>query len=93
MEEQAQGTRLYVGNLDYAVRDEELAKIFSDIEGVNVVEAKVIMERDSHDRSRGFGFVTVETAEMAEKAIEAYNGKEVGGRELVVNIARPKRDR
>ena len=64
-----------------------LSEVVED--GVEVVEAKVITDRES-GRSRGFGFVTVATPEMAQKAIDAMNEKEVEGRKIFVNISRPK---
>jgi len=91
MEEQA--NKLYVGNLPYSVDDNGLSQMFAAIDGVEVAEAKVITDKFS-GRSKGFGFVTLANAEMAQKAIEAMNGKDEGGRPLTVNIARPmeKRD-
>ena len=83
-------TKLYVGNLPYTTNDEELKQTFS--EAGNVVESAVIMERHT-GRSRGFGFVTMDTQEEAEKAIELFNGKDMGGRVLVVNEARPLQPR
>ncbi|OQB06521.1 MAG: RNA recognition motif [bacterium ADurb.Bin212] len=93
MEEQVNKNKLFVGNLDYSVTDEMLSELFSGVEGVVVVEAKVISDKFS-GRSKGFGFVTVESEEMAEKAIEELNEKEFEGRKIFVNVARPmvKRD-
>ena len=88
MEEE--NNKLYVGNLSYTINDEQLADLFNAIEGVKVVEARVITDRET-GKPRGFGFVTVENSEMAQKAIESMNEKEVDGRKLVVNIARPQR--
>lgn len=87
--------KLYVGNLPYSFGDMELAAAF---EAYGVVDAKVIMDKFSNPdrpRSRGFGFVTVQDDATAEKAVEEMNGKEIEGRALVVNIARPmeKRER
>ncbi|MDA7951301.1 MAG: RNA-binding protein [Pirellulaceae bacterium] len=79
--------KLYVGNLSYGVSDEELGQLFESYGAV--AEAKVITDRDS-GRSKGFGFVTMEDG--ADDAIEALNGQEIKGREVVVNEARPKRD-
>ena len=91
MEEQA--NKLYVGNLPYSMNDDSLKQLFADLEGIEVVEAKVITDKFS-GRSKGFGFVTLADADMAQKAIEALNGKDIEGRPLTVNIARPmeKRD-
>jgi cold-inducible RNA-binding protein len=84
------GTKLYVGNLAYSVRDEDLQQNFSEYG--NVTSAKVMMDRDT-GRSKGFGFVEMGTADEAQAAIKAMNGKSVDGRALVVNEARPKEDR
>src|SRR3989441_1048815 len=81
------GKKLYVGNLNYAVTDSDLAKMF---EAHGTVEsAQVIMDRDT-GRSKGFGFVEMQTNEQAQAAIAALNGQERDGRALVVNEARPK---
>jgi cold-inducible RNA-binding protein len=80
--------RLYVGNLPYTFTDEDLAKIFTEI-GFEVSEAKVIVDKYKNNRSKGFGFVTLADAAVANDAIEKTNGKEYEGRALTVNIARP----
>lgn len=80
--------RLYVGNLPYSVRSNDLRQMFSSFG--TVVDAVVMMEPGSRDRSKGFGFVTMNSAEEAEKAVAAMNGKEVEGRAIVCNIARPR---
>ncbi|MCA0324713.1 MAG: RNA-binding protein [Proteobacteria bacterium] len=82
--------KLYVGNLSYAVRDEDLMQQFSSFGQVQ--SAKVMMERDT-GRSKGFGFVEMSSSQEAEAAIQAMNGKNMGGRDLVVNIARPMEPR
>jgi len=79
---------LYVGNLAYAVTDDDLREAFGAYG--NVVEAKVIMDRET-GRSRGFGFV--EMGDGGEEAIEGVNGTEIKGRAVTVNEARPRRDR
>ena len=84
--------KLYVGNLPYSVDDAGLSSMFSAIEGAKVVDAKVIVDKFTN-RSKGFGFVTLADAEMAQKAIEALNGKDVEGRALTVNVARPMKER
>lgn len=88
MEEQK--NRLYVGNLPYSVQDADLSTLFADYE---VVDSKVIVDKFSN-RSKGFGFVTVKDEAAAEKAVSEMNGKELEGRAIVVNVARPmeKRD-
>lgn len=82
--------KLYVGNLPYSTTDEDLKELFAPYG--TVVSASVISDRDS-GRSKGFGFVEMETEEEANAAIEALNGKDFGGRNLVVNIARPREER
>lgn len=81
--------KLYVGNLDYGLTDSALLELFA--EAGAVVSATVITDRDT-GRSKGFGFVEFETEDEANKAIELFNGKEMEGRNLVVNVARPKRE-
>lgn len=82
------GVRLYVGNLPYSVRNEELYKMFADYG--EILDVVVMLEPDNKERSRGFGFVTMKGQKEAEKAVEAINGKEVLGREMVCNIAKPR---
>ena len=82
-------SKLYVGNLDYAFTDEQLSEIF--VEAGTVASATVITDRHS-GRSKGFGFVEMGSPEEAEKAVEMFNGKEIQGRTIVVNEARPKRE-
>ena len=79
-------SKLYVGNLSYSVRDEDLQQQFSQFGEVR--SAKVMMERDT-GRSKGFGFVEMGNAAEAEAAIQGLNAKNFGGRDLTVNIARP----
>lgn len=78
--------KLYVGNLAYSVRDDDLQQQFSAFGQVQ--SAKVMMERDT-GRSKGFGFVEMSSGSEAEAAIQALNGKNVNGRDLTVSIARP----
>lgn len=84
------GNKLYVGNLAYGVRDEELNAAFSEFGAVQ--SAKVMMDRET-GRSKGFGFIEMGTDEEAQAAIEALNGMSVNGRAITVNVARPKEDR
>ncbi|MFM6986161.1 MAG: RNA recognition motif domain-containing protein [Hydrogenophaga sp.] len=84
------GNKLYVGNLPYSVRDEDLQQSFSAFGTVN--SAKVMMERDT-GRSKGFGFVEMGSDAEAQAAIEGMNGQPLGGRSLVVNEARPMEPR
>lgn len=81
-----QKNKLYVGNLPYSVNDGSLSELFAEFGEVS--EAKVITDKFS-GRSKGFGFVTFAKDEDAAKASEAMNGKEVEGRALNVNVARP----
>jgi RNA recognition motif-containing protein len=79
-----QGNKLYVGNLDYSVTDQQLVELFSshgEVKNANVIEGK------------GFGFVEMSNSSEAEKAKEALNGTEFVGRTLRVDEARPPRDR
>ncbi len=78
--------KLYVGNLAYTVRDEDLQQQFSAFGQVQ--SAKVMMERDT-GRSKGFGFVEMGSGEEAQAAIAGLHGQNVGGRDLTVNVARP----
>lgn len=80
------GCKLYVGNLPYSVRDEDLGQVFNQFGAV--ASAKVMMERDT-GRSKGFGFVELSSEAEAQAAIQAMNGQPLGGRSLVVNVARP----
>lgn len=89
----AEGNKLYVGNLPFSVDNAKLGEVFSAIDGVEVVEAVVITDKFNEGRSKGFGFVTVADAAQAQKAIEAMNGQDVDGRKIVVNVARPKVER
>jgi len=84
------GMNVYVGNLGFGVSSEELETMFSEFG--EVVSANVITDRDT-GRSRGFGFVEMAESAAAAKAIEALNGKDMGGRALTVNEARPREDR
>src|SRR6201993_2079364 len=81
------GKKLYVGNLAYGVTDSDLQTLFG-AHGT-VQSAQVIMDRDT-GRSKGFGFVEMGSDQEAQAAIAALNGKEVEGRNLTVNEARPK---
>jgi hypothetical protein len=82
----AMGNKLYVGNLPYSVRDEDLQQSFSQFG--SVTSAKVMMERDT-GRSKGFGFVEMGSDAEAQAAINGMNGQSLGGRSVVVNEARP----
>lgn len=83
-------TKLYVGKLAYETSEETLKNLFAEFG--NVVSAQLIMDRDS-GQSKGFGFVEMENDAEAQAAIKDLDGKEVDGRTIVVNVARPKEDR
>ena len=80
------GNKLYVGNLPYSVRDGDLEQAFGEFGAVT--SAKVMMERDT-GRSKGFGFVEMGSDDEAQAAINGMNGQPLGGRNVVVNEARP----
>ena len=82
--------KLYVGNLSYTTTDDSLKEAFAQVGPVS--SASVIMDKMS-GRSRGFGFVEMENDDDAAKAVEQLNGKEVDGRPIIVNEARPMTDR
>ena len=84
------GTKLYVGNLPYSTTSQELNEMFAAHGGVK--SADVIMDRET-GRSKGFGFVEMNSEEEAKKAIEALNGQKMNGRPLTVNEAKPREDR
>jgi RNA recognition motif-containing protein len=81
---------IYVGNLSYSVTDEELKKAF---EAFGEVTSVNIITDQYSGRSKGFGFVEMPGKEEAEAAINGMNGKEMGGRTLNVNVARPRADK
>jgi cold-inducible RNA-binding protein len=81
------GNRLYVGNLSYSTTELELRDLFAQIG--NVTDAKVVMDRET-GRPRGFAFVEMSSSEEALKAIEQFNGRELGGRALTVNEAQER---
>ncbi len=80
------GKRLYVGNLPYAVNDERLLEIFSEVGTVS--SAQVILDRNS-GRSKGFGFVEMANDDEAQAAVDRLNQQEIDGRKIIVNEARP----
>ena len=81
---------IYVGNLSYSTRDDELGRAFSAYG--EVASATVIIDRESQ-RSRGFGFVEMPNDDEAQAAINALNGTDLSGRTITVNQARPREDR
>ena len=83
-------TKLFVGNLDFKVTENDLQDAFA-AHGT-VVEANLVTDRTT-GRPRGFAFVTMNSPEEAQKAVDALNGKELGGRAVNVNVARPREER
>lgn len=83
-------TKLYVGNLSFDSSEQDLQDLFS--EAGSVTEVAIILDKFT-GRSRGFGFVTMSSDEEAQKAVTMFHGKNVGGRDLTVNEARPREDR
>jgi RNA recognition motif-containing protein len=84
------GNKLYVGNLPYSFSDSDMERTFSAFGTVN--SAKVIMDRES-GRSKGFGFVEMSSANEATAAISGMHGQDMGGRDMVVNEAKPMESR
>ena len=84
------GNKLYVGNLSYNVRDDDLQQAFAQYG--TVASAKVMMDRDT-GRSKGFGFVEMGSDPEAQAAINGMNGQALDGRAIVVNEARPREER
>ena len=84
------GNKLYVGNLAYGIRDEDLQQNFAAFG--TVASAKVMMDRET-GRSKGFGFVEMSSDAEAQAAIAGMNGKDLEGRAVVVNEARPREER
>jgi RNA recognition motif-containing protein len=85
------GTRLFVGNLPYAATEQDLHDLFAKTTG-GVKSVRVITDFDTR-RSKGYGFVEMETPEAAELAIQKLNGHSLQGRSIVVNEARPRENR
>ena len=80
-------TNLYVGNLSFQTSTSQLEGLFADFG--EVTSAQVVTDRDT-GRSRGFGFVEMKTPDQANSAISGLNGREVDGRQLKVNVAKPR---
>src|SRR5882762_2457416 len=83
-------TKLFIGSLAWATNDDSLKDFFAAVG--TVVSASVIMDRETN-RSKGFGFVEMSSDEEAKKAVEELNGKDLDGRPIVVNEARPREER
>lgn len=84
------GKKLYVGNLTYSVNESDLEALFSEFGTVQ--SAQIIVDRDTN-RSKGFGFVEMDTDAQAQAAIDGLNGRDHGGRNLTVNEAKPREPR
>ncbi|HEX5709571.1 MAG TPA: RNA-binding protein [Pyrinomonadaceae bacterium] len=82
--------KLYVGNLAFQTSSEDLQQLFAQ---AGTVESAAVVEDRDTGRSRGFGFVEMSSKEEGKAAIEQFNGKELGGRSLTVNEAKPREDR
>ena len=82
--------KLYVGNLPYSANDSSIKELFSECG--TVTSSSVIIDRDTN-RSKGFGFVEMSTQEEAQKVINTFNGKDLDGRALKVNLAKPQEKR
>lgn len=83
-------TKIFVGSLPYSTTDADLEEFFASMG--TVVSARVIMDRETN-RSKGFGFVEMSSDDEARKAIAELNGKDLGGRNLIVSEARPREER
>ena len=83
-------SRLFVGNISFNTTENDLQDAFAAFG--TVTEANLMMDRMTN-RPRGFGFVTMSSAEEAQKAIEGLNGKDMDGRALTVNVAKPREER
>ncbi len=83
-------TKLYVGNLSFQATENEIQDLFAE---AGTVTETALMQDRATGQSRGFGFVTMSSADEAQKAISLFHGKSVGGRPLTVNEARPREDR
>lgn len=83
--------KLFVSSLPYSVDDAALAQIFNGYG--TVLSAKVILDRDNGNRSKGFGFVEIEEDEEGKRAIAELHDSEVGGRQIIVNEAKPREDK
>lgn len=89
-----ENNRLFVGNLPFAMTSDDLKAMFAKVEGAEVTDAIIVMDKNGRfgPRSKGYGFVTLSTAEMAQKAAQELNGSEVDGRKIAVDFARPRKE-
>lgn len=85
-----QNAKLFVGNLDWGVTSDDLRSLFA---GAGTVADAVVLMDKMTGRSRGFGFVTMSSEEEAKKAVEMFNGSDLKGRKINVNVARPMEPR
>ena len=81
---------IYVGNLSYKMTDEDLGKLFNTFGSVS--ESKIVIDRET-GRSKGFGFVEMPNQAEGDEAIKQLDGKEIEGRSIKVNVAKPKEDK
>lgn len=81
--------RLFVGGLNYSTTEAELKAFFESASDLNVVEATVIKDRDTQ-KSKGFGFVVIDTSRTEKQVCEEFNGQRLMGRNVTVNVATPK---
>lgn len=88
--QKANQKKLFVGNLPFSMNQDDLSQLFAEYG--EVVDAKLVLDRET-SRSRGFGFVEFADEDSANKAVDAMNGQEIDGRQIVVNVARPPRPR
>jgi RNA recognition motif-containing protein len=89
-ENNSMSMKLYVGNLSFQTSSDDLQQLFAQ---VGTVESATVVEDRDTGRSRGFGFVEMASKEEGQKAIEEFNGKDLNGRNLTVNEARPREER
>jgi RNA recognition motif-containing protein len=82
--------KLFIGNLSYGTSEDALRELFS--QAGTVTSVAIIVDRETR-RPKGFGFVEMSTPEEAQKAIDMFNGQDVDGRNIAVNIAKPREDR
>ncbi len=81
---------IYIGNIPYNMKEQNLIDVFKEFGSVE--SAKVIIDKKTR-RSKGYGFVEMQNSSDEENAIEALNGKEIGGRKVKVNLANPKKEK
>ena len=91
MSEETSKNKLYIGNLEYSVTEEDLGKVFSD-KGVTVKEVRIIKDKFS-GRSKGFGFAEVDSEDKVQEAISAVDGEDLKGRKLRISQARERAPR